>query len=130
MNAEMLHPVVGGLVLLVSLVVGIWAVLAARGGHAPGLGLRLGVVLGLTLLVIQVLIGSDLVFRLGLRPIAGPLALVHMGAPYLALLGAAYHVFGPARNRVKNYAIAMLLTFGLGLISYGIGEVGQRAIGT
>jgi hypothetical protein len=69
------------------------------------------------------MVGADLWFR-GLRPVNGALDYVHIGGPILALFGAIYHIFVSQRNQTRNYAVATLMTFVLGLLSYGIGEMG------
>lgn len=124
MAASQMHALIGAGVLLVSLIAAIWASASASRSPAPGVALRLAVYLGLALLTVQVLFGADLWLRVGARPTEGPLSLVHVGGPILALAGGAYHAFGSAKNRTRNYAIAMWMTFALGLISYAIGEMG------
>ena len=119
------HALVGSSVVIVSLLVGVWALVSARRSANPSIALTVGALVGTAILTIQVLIGADLWFRVGARPIAGPLAYVHMSGPILALAGAIFHVFGPAKNRVRNYAIGMLSITGLGLLSYVIGEIGH-----
>ncbi len=126
-----MHAILGSAVVLVSLLVGVWAVLAARGGVKPSGALQVGVGVALALLVLQVLAGVDLLASGHQPPARGVLGVVHVGGPFLALIGAGTHVFFlRRRSRLRNYATAMLLTFGLGLLSYLIGEMGRRAAGS
>ena len=115
------HAMLGMAVLVVSLVVGIWGLLAARGGNRPPRPLHWGTLLAIVILAVQILIGLDLWSR-GLRPAEGGLALVHLGSPLVALAGALAILFGSKSSR--RYALSSFLIFALALISYGIGEMG------
>jgi hypothetical protein len=119
-----MHALIGSGVLLVSLVVGVWALVVARRHAEPSGALTGGTWVALALLVTQILAGADLLSR-GLVPIAGPLEYVHVGGPVIALAGAAFHVFGRPKTRARNYAIAMLTIFVFALLSYVLGEIGS-----
>jgi hypothetical protein len=117
------HALIGAALLLANLAAGVWALVEARRTPKPSGGLRAAVLVAFALLVVQVLVGLDLWAR-GLRPMFNALDFVHIGGPILALLGAVYHLFVSTRNQTRNYAVASLMTFALGLISYAIGEMG------
>ena len=78
------------------------------------------------LLVVQVLVGIDLLSRGGVPASSSALfSYIHILGPVLALGGGVYHIFVSRRNPVRNYAVATLMTVILGLISYAIGEMGS-----
>ncbi|HEX5503723.1 MAG TPA: hypothetical protein VFW96_13955 [Thermomicrobiales bacterium] len=116
------HAWIGLAVLVVNLVVGVAALLAARRDGKASRALVGGAYLGLALLVVQILAGLDLWTR-NLRPAAGagPTA-VHVGAPLVALVVAAV-VLPRARGRASRYAAVALVVFVAALVSYGIGEM-------
>ncbi len=121
------HALVGSLVILVNLVVGVWGIAASRRTDKPTAALRAAALVGFALLVVQVLIGVDLASTGALpAPRSAFVSAIHMIGPFLALLGAIYHIFISRRNRVRNYGVAGLMTFVLGLISFVIGEMGPR----
>jgi heme A synthase len=119
------HALIGTALLAVSLIASVMAIIERRGNTKPSGVLRAAVLLTVALLVVQVLVGLDLWSR-GARPIGTALDFVHIGGPIVALLGAVYHVFVSARNPLRNYAVASIMTFALALISYFIGEMGGR----
>ena len=125
MNAQ-IHMWIGISVLVVNLVVGLWALLAARKGLFAGRLLIVGFSVGSALLLVQVLLGLDLWFRMGLRPAPGALGIVHVAGPLLALVAAIIVEWMPAPKLAGRYAFSSLLTFAVALLSYGIGEMGRR----
>ena len=123
------HYTVGTTILALSLVVGVWALIAVRSGQPAGraLTVALGVVGGV--LGLQLLLGMDLWTR-GFRPAANPqlalLNLVHMLGPVIALGLVAFALTMEPRHRPGRYALAALVTFALALVSFSIGEMGNR----
>jgi hypothetical protein len=124
-----IHLIVGGLVLLDNLVAGIWALLAARRGATAPPALLIVGASAAGMLVLQVLLGLGL-WSIGLRPVfsptAGILNLVHIIGPVVALGLWAFAFFLEPRFSSRRIALAAWLTFLLALLSYGIGEMGNR----
>jgi len=115
------HALIGSLVLLVSLVVGIWAVIAGKRSKTASPLLTAALTVTMVLLGIQILAGIDLLSRGG-SPAPGVLAIVHIGGPIIAFLVGIWALLGVPRARVGRYIMADHLTFLVALMSYIIGE--------
>jgi hypothetical protein len=137
-----IHALLGLLVLVTSLVVGIWAFRAARRGQTPP-RLAGAMMAAVGLLLVQVLMGFDLWAR-GARPAESPLAEVHIAGPIIALLVGVALVFfrrgagtaagagtagaavgGEGGAAATRWAAASLVIFLVALVSYAIGEMGN-----
>lgn len=119
------HAMVGGLVLVLSLAVGVWAVVARRSTKIAPTPLTIGLAVVVVLLGIQILAGIDLL-RQGGSPAAGVLGIIHIAGPILAFVAGLWALLGAPRRQIPRYILADHLTFGVALISYIIGEIGAR----
>lgn len=114
------HAMIGTAILLISLLVGIWLVIAGRSNKTATPLLTGALIVVVVLLGVQILAGIDLLSR-GDSPAPGILAIVHVGGPIIAFVVGLWALLVPPRARVPRYIMADHLTFLVSLISFGIG---------
>lgn len=119
------HAMLGGLVLILSLAVGVWAVLARRSAKVAPTLLTIGLTVVMILLGIQILAGLDLLSRGG-SPASGVLGIIHIAGPVVAFAAGLWALLGTPRRQIRRYILADHLTFGIALISYAIGEMAKH----
>ena len=113
------HSVIGGAVVGVALVVGLWALAAARGGAVPSRPLTAGVLLAIGLLLVQILLGIPRWVQAGI-PGMSVRGVVHVGGPIVALIVALGLIVGEARTSAGRQAMAMLVIAGVALLSFAV----------
>lgn len=115
------HAMIGSAVLLLSLVVGVWAVIAGKRSKTASAALTGALIVTMVLLGLQILAGIDLLSRGG-SPAPGALAIVHIGGPIIAFVLGLWALLGSPRAVIRRYILADHLTFLVALVSYAIGE--------
>ncbi len=115
------HAIIGSAVLVLSLIVGVWAVIAGKRSKTASPLLTAALTVTMVLLGIQILAGIDLLSRGG-SPAPGVLAIVHVGGPVIAFVLGLWALLGTPRAQIRRYIMADHLTFLAALVSYAIGE--------
>jgi hypothetical protein len=115
------HALIGTGVLVLSLIVGVWAVLAGKRSKTANPWLTSALAVTMVLLGVQILAGIDLLARGG-RPAPGILTIVHVGGPIIAFILGLWALLGTPRAQIRRYILADHLTFLAALVSYVIGE--------
>ena len=114
------HILIGSAVLIVSLLVGIWLIVAARSSKTAGTPLTAALVVVVVLLALQILAGIDLASR-GTTPAPGVLGVIHVVGPLIALVVGLWALLGVPRAKIGRYIMADHLTFLVALVSFIIG---------
>ena len=118
------HMMIGSVVLLLSLLVGIWLVVARRLSTKIGAAHTGALTVVMVVLAIQILAGIDLLSR-GLVPATGIPGIIHVVGPIVAFLVGLWALLGPRRRQIRSYIIADHLTFLVAMISFAIGEASR-----
>ncbi len=114
------HAMIGSAILVTSLLVGGWLVVAGRSSKVAMPILTIALIAVMALLGLQILAGIDLLSR-GDRPAPDALAIVHVGGPIIAFLVGLWALVVPPRAQIRRYIAADHLTFLVSVISFGIG---------
>ncbi len=114
-----LHTLLGGAVVAVALIVGLWALVVARRRVPASRLLTAGLLLAMGLLLVQIVLGMSLWVQAGV-PGVSLRGLVHGGGPVVALIVALGLVAGEAWGSAGRGAAAMLVIAALSLLSFAV----------